>query len=486
MGILVVDQGPEIFWFASGALVQDEIQLKHLQTVAAAEAHIFKDLPKIVILNGDDSSLEPIKFIGRMRNHVFARNILFIVFTADLSNKYKKELLMAGAGQVFYKGRGFNPSPSFFASLIKWFLTYKAPDPQIFEFRPTTFAYEAEFTTWGRVGWISSTHLLLESNLDINPGQSLPVRNSLFEELEIKDTSLVCEEKNKVGRYYQYANSMLCKIVTKDPVKDAKKITTWIGNNRDISKDKSIKIVYFESDPDYREIVKQMIKLDKRYCARGYSTLEDLQEILDYQMPQLVMVNRALILSDKAKFDPIKNYVKNNFCYVVTYALDKEGNIEEFKKDYEFAMHSPMAIELPLLESMVMKLAAKLPEKFKTSADRVYFGKHNSYSRINLHGHCNIKEMAISGINMVSPFALSNYCACELTSTIFQMANIERNQLFRSFSSKQTAEGNTFLHRLVFMGQNVKDNENVKSTLQEIAKVGFDNWIVGDKGDKPV
>ena len=131
MGITVIDQGPELYWFVSGALreIQEagSLHLKHIQSVLVAEEHILQELPSIVIINGDDKSLLPEQLIARIRNHVFARNTLFIVFTADTSVEFKKSLLIAGAGQILYRGRGFSPSPKFFANLIKWFLTNKNP-----------------------------------------------------------------------------------------------------------------------------------------------------------------------------------------------------------------------------------------------------------------------------------------------------------------------------------------------------------------------
>ncbi len=493
MEIAVIDQGPELFWFVSNALINDEqLKLKHIKDATIGEKSILHTLPQIVIVNGDDGDLDPIKFITRMRNHVFARNILFIVVTANLTVEFKKNLMFAGAGQVFYRGKGFNPSPTFFASMVKWFLTYKAPDPAVFEFKPTTFtSSEAELTTFGRVGWISSTHVLVESNIDLNPGQTIQCKNSLLEELEIKNATLVCEEKNKIGRYYQYANSLLCKIVSKEPAKDKKNLENWIANNRDISKDKLIKIVYFESDPEYREVIKGIIKFDKHYCARGFASLEGLQEILDYQIPHLVLVNRSIILADKAKFEAMKAFVKNNFCYCVTYANPKLTNEEapppplaDFEKDYDFAVHSPGFIELPLLESMVQKLQLKLNDKLKADENKIYFGKHSAYSRINFISPCQIKEIAISGASMSLPFALSNFCACEISSPTFIKANLGRSQFFRNFSSKAGEDSSSIYHRIIFMGQNVKDNASVKETIRSIGEIGFEEWLLKGTSDK--
>jgi hypothetical protein len=483
MSITVVDPAPELYWFVSNALLQDEIPLKHIQTVSAAEKHILQELPKIVIINGDDKSLLPAQFINKMRNHVFARNTLFIVVTADTSLEFKKELLVAGAGQVLYKGWGFSPSPKFFASLIKWFLTNKEPDPQIFDYKPTPFPAEAELTCFGRMGWISPTHCMIEANINLNPGQSIEIKNSLFDELELKNLKLECVEKNKVGRYYQYANSLLCKIQSKDQVKDPKKISSWIENNKDISKHKPIKIVYFESDPLYRDEIKQMIKSDKRYCARGYPSIDEVQDVLDYQLPHLILINRSLIQADKSKFEAMKKFIESNFCYCVTYSDNELFKAEEFKKNFEFAMHAPSLVNLELLESMVKKLEDKLPDDLKTDEKKVYFNKYNSYSRLSIHFPCRITELALSGAGAELPFSLSNFCACEISSSVFSNANMNRSQFFRTFSSKTMSKG--IYHRLVFMGQNVKDNEQVKESIEKINEVGFEKWLSGDSEVDP-
>lgn len=478
MSITVIDQGPELYWFVSNALLQEDIPLKHIQSIEAGERNILQELPDIVILNGDDKSLLPDKFISKMRNHVFARNTLFIVVTGDTSVEYKKTLLVAGAGQILYRGRGFSPSPKFFASLVKWFLSFKSPDAQLFDYKPTPFTADADFTCYGRLGWLSSTHCMIEANVDLTPGQTIEFKNSLFDELDIRNLKLECVEKNKVGRYYQYSNSILCKIITKDQFKDPKKLDAWITNNAEISKHKPVKLVYFESDPEYRDEIKQMIKSDKRYCARGYSSLKDMQDVLNYQLPHLVLVNRAMIQKDKAKFEAMKAFIKNNFCYCVTY--DKSGifGVEEFKKNYDYAMHSPALIDLPLLESMIAKLEEKLPDHLKTDDKKIYLNKHSPYSRISLHAPAKMMEIAINGAGIVLPFAISNFCACEISCNSFSVANLSRSQFFRSFTSKSNSAG--IYHRMLYMGQNVKDNELVKDVIEKITELGYEKWLKGD------
>ena len=481
MRITVIDQGPELYWFVSNALLQDEIPLKHLQGIEAGEKNILQELPEIVILNGDDKSLLPEQFINKMRNHVFARNTLFIVFTGDMSAEFKKALLVAGAGQILYRGRGFGPSPKFFASLVKWFFNKTNPDPQIFDYKPVPFNSEAEFTSFGRIGWVSPTQCMIETSVDLNPGQSFEIRNTLFDELEIKNLKFECIENNKVGRYYQYANSILCKIQSKDIAKDSKKLEAWIQNNQDISKHKPIKVVYFESDPDYRNEIKGMIKVDKRYCARGYTSLDDFQEVLNYQLPHLVLINRAMIQKDKPKFEAIRAFVKANFCYCITYANTELFSVEEFKKNYEFAMHSPLAIDLSLLESMILKLEEKLPENLKTDEKKIYFNKHSAYSRFSIHANAKITEIGLSGAGVELPFGMTNFCACEIASNSFSVAKVGRAQLFRSFLSKNSNDSSKGkYHRLIFMGQKAKDNELISEAIELITEFGFEKWLKGE------
>ncbi len=481
MSIAVLDQGPELFWFVSNALLQDEIPLKHIQSIDVGEKYILQELPQIVIINGDDKSLLPEIFIGRMRNHVFARNTLFIVMTSDISSDFKKSLLIAGAGQVLYRGRGFSPSPKFFASLIKWFLTYKSPEPLIFDYKPVPFLAPAEFTSYGRIGWISENQCLVETNINLNPGQSIEIRNTLFEELEIKNLKLECIEKNKVGRYYQYSNSLLCKIESKDRVKDAKKLSAWIENNHEISKHKPIKLVYFESDANYRNEIKQMIKTDKRYCARGYSHLEDFQEVLEYQMPHLLLINRDLIQKNKSKFDALKSYMQNHFCFCITYSSSDIYDLDEFKKNYPNIMHSPKIIELDLLESMISKLEKKLPQNQQTDEKKIFFNKHSPYSRLTFHSPCRLTELALCGVGIELPFNIANFCPCEISSHNFTLAQMGRGQFFRSFSGKaNTDKSKGIYQRLIFMGQNIKDNELVKITIEKINAQGFDSWAANE------
>jgi hypothetical protein len=475
MSIAVIDQGPELFWFVSNALLQDELALKHLNSVSSGENYILQELPKIVVLNGDDASIQASKFIGKIRNHVFARNTLFIVVTADTSPEFKKELIIAGAGQILYRGKGYNPSPKFFRNLVKWFLNFKNPDPQLIEFKPAPFEIEGEFSSFGRIGWISSARCYIEINLDLEPGQSIEMKNPLFEELEIKDAKLIIEEKNKVGRYYQYSDGYLCRIETKHTDRDRRKLQAWVESNQDISKHKPVKVLYYEQNSDNREDIKSMIKMDQRYCARGFANLDNFLDELNYQLPHLILIDRQLIVDNKSKFEPLKKFMQSHFCYCVTYDNEGKTDIEEFKKNFDFAMHVPNKIDASLLESMVAKLESKLFGQQKDdSKNKVYLNKYSPYSRMSLHSHCKVSELAITGIGVELPFAMSSYCAFEITSQGFTHMSMNRMQYFRSFINKKMS-GYVY-HQCVFVGQTIADNDLIKVTVEDIKASSFDEW----------
>ena len=475
MAIAVIDQGAELYWFASSALLQDEIPLKHLSSIQSGEKYLLEELPSIVILNGDDSSIHAEKFIAKIRNHVFARNTLFIVVTADTSPEFKKALIIAGAGQILYRGKGYNPSPKFFRTLIKWFLNIKTPDPQSIEYKPVPFEIPGEFSTFGRMGWISSSQCFIESNLDLTPGQSIELRNTLMNELEIKDVKITVVEKNKIGRYYQYANGYLCRIESKNTEKDHRRIAAWINDNQSISKYKPIKVVYYEQNSENRENIKGMIKLDQRYCARGFANLDNFIEELEAQLPHLVLIDRQLIEKNKAKFEPLKNFIKTHACYCVTYDNESLTKIEDYKKNFEFAMHVPSKVDSELLEMMIKKLEIKiLGGKPDTSKEKVFFNKYSAYSRISLHAPCEVTELAISGIGVKLPYVMASYCAFEITAQGFTHLALNRMQYFRTFINKKMTSG--AYHQCVFIGQTVKDNELIKNTVEKIKEVGFQKW----------
>lgn len=477
MSIVVVDQGAELFWFVSNALLQDDIPLKHVKTIPMSEELILKELPKLVVLNGDDKSLHPDTFIAKMRNHVFARQTMFIVVTSDNSPEYKKKLIVAGAGQILYRGQNQNPSPKFFRSTVKWFLDVKNPDAQLFDVKPSDFPEAADFTTFGRMGWITSKKCLIEVNLDLQPGQTIDFHSPLFDELGIKGAKVTCSEKNKVGRYYQYANSLECNIVFADNFKDPRKLEAWIANNQDISKAKNIKLCYFEPDADEREKIKKIVKAEKRYCARGFSNIETLIDDLNFQQPHLILINRKLIQKSKAKFEPLKKYLQSHTCYCVTYDHENLTMIDEFKKNYDFALHSQTPIDSKLLDSLISKLEAKLyppdAEKDKTPTE-VYFNKHSPYSKISLCSPCQIKNLSVSGATVELPFQMSPYCAFELASTGFSFINLHRTQYLRNFIGKKGTGG--FTHQSIFVGQTFADNEIIKDITAQIAELGYEKW----------
>lgn len=483
MSIVVVDQGAELFWFVSNALLQDEIPLKHVKTIPMSEELILKELPKLVVLNGDDKSLGPAAFIAKMRNHVFARKTMFIVITADTTAEYKKSLIIAGASQILYRGNQQNPSPKFFRSMIKWFLDVKNPDQNLIDFKATDFPEQAEFTTFGRMGWITSKKCMIEVNVDLSPGQTIEFNSPLFEELNIKGAKITVNEKNKVGRYYQYANSLECTINFADQFKDPRKLEAWIANNLDISKPKVVKLLYFEPDGDEREKIKRMVKAEKRYCARGFSHIDDFLEDLNYQLPQLILVNRKLIQENKAKFETLKSFLKKHVCYCVTYDPENLTNVEDFKKAFDYALHSPMPIDNNLLDSMVMKLEAKMQpaESEVVTMPKVFFNKHSAYSKISVCSPAQIKQIALSGAIVELPFALSPYCAFELASSAFSYINLHRVQYARNFIGKKSP--GAYSHQCIFIGQTFADNEIIKGVIEQINQLGYEKWRYPEKKD---
>ncbi len=475
MSIVVVDQGAELFWFVSSALLQDEMHLKHVTTIPMSEDLILNELPKLVVINGDDKTLLPDKFILKMRNHVFARQTMFIVVTSDTSIEYKKALLTAGAGQVIYRTNNQNPNPKFFRSIVKWFLEPKNPDAQIFDIQASDFPEAVDFTTFGRLGWINAQKCLLEVNVDLQPGQVIDFQSPIFDEIGIKGAKVSCGEKNKIGRFYQYANSMECSFVFTDLVKDTRKLEAWIANNLDISKPKLIKLVFFESDPEEREKIKKMVKVEKRYCGRGFSNIDNFVEDINFQLPHLILVNRKLIQESKNKFEPLKKFLKTNLCYCVTYDNENLTKIEEFKNNYDYALHSPTAIDGKLLNLMVSKLEAKLfPATQVKETGKIYLNKHSPYSHITLRSPCQIKKLSVMGISIETPFALSPFCGFEVSSTAFSLIKLPRVQSLRNFLGKKSTSG--YLHQGIFLGQPQADNEIIKEVAKRIAEIGYEKW----------
>jgi hypothetical protein len=468
--IIVIDMSPELFWYASGALASLNIPLKHFPDSHKAESIIFSELPDIVILNGDDGSYDIAKFVSKMRNHVFARNVMLVVFTANPSHEFRKSLIVMGAAFVFFKAPNHAPNPVKFSNSIKWLLDYKVKETNYFDSPMLKLDYTADVTSWGRLGYISENHLLIESNFDLNPGDSINLESTLLEELGIKDPKFICQEKNKVGRYYQYANTFLGRIETKKTVQDFKTIKSWIKTSGGISKNKSVKIVYFESDGKYREEITKMIKTDSKYCARGYAEITGFEQILNYQMPQLILINRNLIQKDKKEFDAIKKYLEHNFCFCITYALDEFIDIAEFKKNYESFMHVTKPLDIAILESMIKKLEDKMPVN-PNPEPKVIFNKHSVYSRVAFNIQVKVTDVSNEAIQVRSPLLLNTFCSAEMLSKLFIDLNLTHQQMLRVVEVKKntkTADG--FFHKLVFIGLSSKEKESIELAIEEMKK----------------
>ena len=478
MSILVIAKNPELFWNVRNALINLNLPIKHIPNIQLGEECILHELPSIVILTGDDSNISPVEFIENMKNSVFVQETRYIVVTSDTSPEFKEALLKAGTDQIFYQGIGFNFSPIFFSNYIKWFLDSKKPNEFIFEYQAISVNTDADFSTDGRLRWISPTHCLIETNIDLAIGQPIVIEHQIFSDLEMKDVKVKCVLKNKAGRDYNYNNSLILKLSTKNQIKDSQKVENWIQNNLNLSKRKDIKILFFESDPDERSNILKIVKSDKSYTARGYTTIDELEENLFYQLPQLILINRAMIQNDLNKFKIIQDFLKKNFCYCITYSTTEPSEIDKFNKDYSFAIHFPTPINIKILEAMIAKLEVKVEDKINKEELKFFPNKNSQLSYLTLHATAKLTEFAINDIGLELPFSVSNLSTCNISCHLFRIANTNRTQSSRSFASKPATDSpKQFYHRLIFMGQSVKEIELIKKANEEIEKLGYDEWL---------
>ena len=467
MSIAVIDMSPELFWYVSGTLASLELPLKHYPDSKQAYQIIAQEMPKIVILNGDDASINVAEFIGKMRNHIFARHTYFIVFTSNTSLDHRRSLVISGAAQVFFRELGKNPDPKKFLNVINWLLDIDKIEAYQIDNKMIPFSGDAELHSWGRLGWITATQCMIETNVDLNPGESIAISSPLFDDLEIKEPRFICLEKNQVGRYYQYANSLLGKIETKHTALDLAKIKNWIKNNGSISKSKPVKLVFFEPEGTHRDNIAKVIKMDQRYCVRGYADIDNFDKILNYQLPNLVLINRNLIQKSKTQFEAIKKFMKTHFCFCITYAHDESLNIADFKKNYEFAMHLPTMIDVPLLESMISKLEDKMPKE-NSNEHKVIFNKHSVYSRASFHTPIKITDLFQEGLIVRLPYNLNNYCSMEIISSDLLKVKLPHHLFFRSVEAKRTnkTKDGTF-HRLIFVGMTLREEDLIHTYIDD-------------------
>lgn len=489
--ILVVDQGTEIFWFSSRILGQDEklqklIYLKHINNIALGEEFILKELPKIVILNGDDPNYSPVTFIGKMRNHVFARNTLFVVITSNTNYEFRRSLLIAGAAQVFYKNSKEPPSSIHFKELILWLLHLEDAEKS---FTPSKFEESVkiqsigDFTTYGRIGWISSDKVYIEINLVLKEGQRIDFGNShLSEELNIKNIELVVLKKDPTGRYYQYAHGYLCKIDWNgnDSTADKNRLHTWIKQHAELSKEKPVKVVYFDSDGENRNEIKNLIKFDRRYCARGYGDLKNFPQRLEYQRPNLILINTDLFSADKVIFVEIKKFIKNHLSYCITYGHKTNESLQTFQKEFPEAMHIKEALTEKVFGPMTEKLEAKIlstrSEDDKKSK-KIYFSKNSPMSRISLKTKCSIVQLSPNGLIVTLPFVMASFCSFNLVSPLFNLLTIHSSQYLRNQSTNPVCIGEEqYAHHCLFFGQIQSESKIIDLAIKKISSSNFEDW----------
>lgn len=473
MEIVVIDQGPELFWYINNALTGEDVQMKHLKSKQLAFDHIFNELPDIIVINGDDPELTVLEMISKIRNHAFLRNIQFIVSTGNSSLEFRKSLMIAGAGFILYRNKyGFSLPITFLKNVLDWFMDIKSSDHTTFPNDQLPVQFNADLQTFGRMCAVyEDATCLIECNLDLKNLDSLEIENNIFEEIGLKKPTLTVLEKDPIGRYYQYAHSYRCKINFADPVHHEATWREWINQNNKLTKAKNIKVVYFENHPGYRETLRQTIKADSKYCARGYKNLDNILDVLEYQKPHMVLINRNLIELDQASFLKIKDYFKKHNIFVFTYSEQnsQKEELEEYKKNYPFALHSSGLIELSTLESMV----AKIIEKNKDERKQIVFGKHSAYSRLNIHLNAEVSELGLETMTLKTNLKLARFAAISMSSNIFSKMQLGKNQFLRVYDAKAT---DSKVHKALFIAQNNSEKDLLETALTKIKENGFENW----------
>ncbi len=210
--ILVIDRSPESFWITSNAVGSiEELKLSHVDKIENAEDAITRELPQLVIFNADDPELNAIELVRKMRNKVFARHVPFLAITKSTDMTFRRELLIAGVSQIVYRKQGEDFDLVYLKNIILWILNSDEPSKDLFEYTPQPFTNKARMTLYGRIGWISETHTLIESYLELKPGEKVEINSPLFEEIGVSALG-VCEKVNHVGRYYKYSSTMLLRL----------------------------------------------------------------------------------------------------------------------------------------------------------------------------------------------------------------------------------------------------------------------------------
>ncbi len=478
MDILVVDPNPEIFWSVCGAVSNDNFIVEHLPSLEAADEVIQRRFPKIVIINGNLGITPTTEFVYRNRNFVFARNTIFFVVTAKKEQEERRDFLVAGVEMVLHKEPALRINEEFLKEIILWFLKPPQKPHEAFKHDPVKIKIPAQWRAFGRIGWISPEQILIETNVELKENEFINFNMPLLEELEIKDAQLKCLHKNTNGMYYHYKNSYLCSIVTKKPELLKKRLTSWILNNQSISRPKTIKAIYIEQDAIYRQEIQKMIKKDAIFCARGFPNLLNIKDDLDFQKPKLIIINNSFIKTDSKNFNIIRNYIKENKAYCITYSLEKTTKLKELQKNYPFALHSSSPLDFAMLESMAQKLESKRSiEERREDISKIFFNKASVYGRISFNSPAKITQLSEHGIEIDLPYSMSDNTNFEVSSHLFKMLNIAKVQYLKLVLKKQNdLEPDSTYHRGIFIGHSDREKEMIKNSIYIIREAGFEDF----------
>lgn len=459
MKIALVSRGRDLFWYVSNCRLPEETVIKQYESLDGVFKYVNEVIPDIILIEGFDQ-VKTIDFIKKIKNHVFARNAIFIISTHDRSVNTRRSYIVAGAALLLYRNTNKFPPPQEFGKMIRWACDFKNFDTKFFDTKSAIFNSKAIFSTHGRMGWLSKKHCLIECDLELSVGEKIRLSHLTFEDLGLKLVKIQVLEKNSIGRYYHYANSYLCEIITDEYPQLPKVINNWVKNNQKSDWNKPVKILYYESDIAYRDEIRLMLKENALCCPRGYSNMDDVLDNLNYQLPQLVLINRSFITQSSEKFNSIKRFQKSSSTIVITYSLTESPTqeIDSLKKNYPFALHSNGKITLPLLEAMIKKIQEKLKANDKPDYNpRIVFRKTSMYSNIKLVSEALIAEISEVGMTVKLPHTMSLYCAGEISSKDFATIKINPVQFVRAITPARKDEKGHSTHKTLFIAQDEKE-----------------------------
>jgi len=430
-------------------VLSDFFELHFIRSGEEALARMREELPAAIVMDYSIYDQKTFNFVDKVRNKAPTRHLPFIIVSRESSNSFIEKAVRSGVSH--YIGMPFDDK--MLIEKIQFALEpLNHPPPKE---RRISLPVEipVQVTSFGRISFISSTGVHLETHIKPELGTSLFISSPLsaalkLDYLEVRVTGVSRDT------YYNYPYAADAEWVDA-PIQA--EIQQWINAHRHLNSPKKIKILFLEPDLHRQEIFAS--KIDQQtHSVRFADDLKAANFELIFMKPAGVVIP----FEDWAAATPAqqKEFIKNLEIQKVKWLMcgkDQPAVIDQVQPPFQCPED-----ELSILFAVEHVFPATKPD-----SNLLYFNKTLEDSRVKIHFDGKAVVLQEMGLDLELSKELTPPCNLQLDLKVLNDASI-RNPYLRAWPpvSKVMINGIAGVRlKTHFLGINEQQGQAVRKWL---------------------